>query len=71
METPTPHPDASPPSASPYAVPAGYGTMRVGERPFQLLGSMRLLVPEDEFDAWLAENRRHQAALAALKLADL
>lgn len=67
MDTPTPRP--GPEHA--YSVPAGYGTMRAAERPFQLLGSMRLLVPEDEFDAWLDENRRHQAALSAAKLASL
>lgn len=38
---------------------------------FQLFGSVRLAVPADEFDAWLEQNRKTQADLAALKLADL
>ena len=54
-----------------YLLQAGYGVMRVQERPFRLFGSMRLGVPEDEFDAWLDENRRAQAGLAARKLDEL
>lgn len=39
--------------------------------PFRLEGSMTLNVPEDEFDAWLEENRREQARLAVEKFKDL
>jgi prevent-host-death family protein len=54
-----------------YLVSVAHGVLKVHERPFRLYGSMRLNVPEDEFDAWLDENRRTQAELAARKLADL
>jgi PHD/YefM family antitoxin component YafN of YafNO toxin-antitoxin module len=40
-------------------------------KPFKLLGSLKLAVPEDEFDAWFEENRRKQADLSRAKLADL
>jgi hypothetical protein len=48
--------------------PAKLRVSEAPERPFRLFGSMRLNVPEDEFDAWLDENRRSQAELAARKL---
>jgi hypothetical protein len=54
-----------------YLVEAAHGVMVARERPFKLFGSMRLNVPEDEFDAWLDENRRTQADLATRKLGDL
>jgi hypothetical protein len=54
-----------------YLVNVAHGVMVARERPFRLFGSMQLNVPEDEFDAWLDENRRTQAGLAARKLADL
>jgi hypothetical protein len=41
------------------------------QRPFRLFGSMRLNVPEHEFDTWLDENRSAQADLLARKLQDL
>jgi hypothetical protein len=54
-----------------YLVSVGHGVMRARERPFRLFGSMQLNVPEDEFDAWLDENRKTQAELSARKLRDL
>ena len=36
--------------------------------PFQLFGSMRLNVPEAEFDSWLDANRRAQAEALVRKL---
>lgn len=54
-----------------YLASLARGVMKVHERPFQLYGSMQLGVPEDEFDAWLDENRRDAADRAARKLADL
>lgn len=41
------------------------------EKPFKLQGSMTLTVPEEEFDAWLEQNRAEQARLAYEKLRDL
>jgi hypothetical protein len=54
-----------------YLVNVAQGVMVAREQPFKLFGSMQLKVPEDEFDAWLDENRRTQADLAARKLGDL
>ena len=39
--------------------------------PFRLAGSMKLLVPADELEASIAEERRRQAELAAAKFSDL
>ena len=41
------------------------------QQPFRLLGSLRLTVPEAEFDTWLCENRKAQDDLLARKLQDL
>ncbi|HEV7588937.1 MAG TPA: hypothetical protein VGO40_12545 [Longimicrobium sp.] len=54
-----------------YLVNVAHGVMVAREQPFKLFGSMRLNVPEAEFDAWLDDNRRTQADLAARKLGDL
>ena len=54
-----------------YLKATAHGVMTARERPFRLYGSMRLAVPEDEFDSWLDDNRKSQAELSARKLDDL
>lgn len=39
--------------------------------PFQVVGSLRVLVSDEELQAGIAEERRRQAELAALKFRDL